>query len=126
MAKNGELTTKQKRMIAALLSSRNIGDACEAAGVGRSTLTRWLAEKAFTEALQEAEALAMGDAARTLIAGQSEALDTLRDLITNGSSDTVKRQAANDWLTHLFKYRELVDFGRRLAELETEVKEILR
>jgi hypothetical protein len=129
MNENGEkkeLTPKQTRTLAALISARNIGEACQAAGIGRTTLTRWLNDAAFTEALADAQKNTIADAQRVLIGGQAEALDTLRQLMTSGQSEAVRRQAANDWLTHLFKYLDVDEFERRLKELEAEVKDFLR
>jgi DNA-binding MarR family transcriptional regulator len=44
MAKDGSLTTRQRRAIAALLTNPTIGEAAEAARVGERTLHRWLAD----------------------------------------------------------------------------------
>jgi len=118
MVKNDELSTRQKRMITALITSKNIGEACGKSGVSRSTLARWMLQNMFLKALIVAEQGAISEASRSLIAGQEDALETLRLLMTSGESEMVKRQAANDWLNHLFKYRELVDIEIRLARLE--------
>ena len=124
MAKNGELTSRQKRMITALLSSRNIGQACENAKVGRTTLARWLLDPDFTTALTAAEGQAIDAAARELLAGQAEALETIREVMQGygGVGPAVRLRAADTWLGMLFKYRELSDLEERITKLESKTK----
>lgn len=118
MAKNSELSPKQKRMIAALVSHRTLGAACEAVGIGRTTLTRWMTDPEFKRALLDAESEVMSDTSRSMLAGKDTALDTLHALMTEASSDGVRRQAAVDWLTFTNKNYELQNFELRLIALE--------
>lgn len=118
MARNGTLSTKQNKTIGIILSAPNITRACEMAGIGRSTICRWLKEDAFKSALVEAENELLQDASRALLSGQTGAIKTIRDIMTNGATDAVKLKAANDWLGNLFKYRELATLENRVTALE--------
>jgi hypothetical protein len=118
MAKNGELTQRQRRMIAELLAQPNIGAACEAAGVGRTTLARWLRTPEFKQAMAEAQSDHLAATTRTLLAGQSAALKTLGDLLDAANPPGVRRQAAVDWLGLSQKFLELHDLVERISRLE--------
>lgn len=115
------LTTKQKRAITALLSEPTTAAAAEKAKVGRRTLYRWLAEDdTFRRELSEAEALAVEDAARTMASGAAEAVNALRDVLTNRNEDARTRvAAANSFLSHLPKVR-------LLGSLENKINRLVR
>jgi hypothetical protein len=122
MAEIQGLKPRQRRAIAALLSSRNVQDAAQAVRVGERTLYRWLADDAdFRKALTIAESALIDDTTRRLISGATAALDALAGLITSAESESVKKAAASDWLAHLIKLRELRDIEQRLADLEAAV-----
>jgi hypothetical protein len=124
MAKNVELsglTSRQKKMIAALLTSENIGQACELARVSRTTLARWLKDPQFMKELTKAEGESIKQASRELLAGQAEALATIREIMGSGQPAT-RLKAANDWLALLFKYREVDQLEERISRLEERIK----
>jgi len=124
MAKNIELkeiTTKQKRTVTALLTSENIGQACELAGISRTTLARWLKDPQFMKELTKAEGESIKQASRELLAGQADALATIREIMTSGQPAT-RLKAANDWLALLFKYREVDQLEERISRLEERIK----
>jgi len=112
------LSSKQRKAIAALLSSRTIEDAAKAIAITSRTIYRWMESNEFRNALLEAEGLAVDVATRRLIGGNDVALDTLADLMVKAESESVRRQAASDWLTHLIKMRELRNIEKRLTALE--------
>ena len=121
MAKNGELTAKQKRMIAAMLASKTIGEACENAGVGRTTLTRWLGQEQFIIALRQAQSEAITRAGSQLIAAQEVAIDTLRELAERARHESVKRAACNDLLAYSLKFVDQFDIVARIEALEKAI-----
>lgn len=123
MTKN---TGKRTRAITALLGSKTTQEAADLAGVTERTLYRWLSEPDFRANLTAAEGMAIEGAGRQLLAGQQKALDTLQDLMTNATSESVKRQACNDWLSMIFKYRELAALENRVTELERAYRESLK
>ena len=121
MANNGELTARQKRMIAALLTSENIGTACESVKVGRSTLARWLKDPTFNQELTNAETETIKQASRELLAGKTDALETIRLLMQSGRSESIRLRAANDWMSLLFKIREMATLEERITKLEKRI-----
>jgi hypothetical protein len=79
-ADDTQLSTSQRKAIAALLTARDISSAADLAGVGRRTLYRWLKQPAFRRELHEAEQAAITAAAGRLAGMQAEALDALEDI----------------------------------------------
>lgn len=118
MLKNVELTGKKKKMIAALMTCRTIGEAVQMAGVTRTTLSRWLNDPEFSKALTAAENETMRESSRVLLTGQREALKTIFELMINGESDAIKLRAAAEWLSQSFKWRELITLDERMTAIE--------
>ncbi len=120
-ADNSGLTAKQARTIAALLAQPNFEQAAAAAGVAPRTIYTWLELPVFRAELRLAQAGVIEQAQRRLLAGQQKALDALEYLMADAESENVRRQAANDWLAMLFRYREAGDIEERISELEQAV-----
>ncbi len=114
------LTPKQRAAIAALLTHTSKTAAAKAAGVNRSTLTRWERDSDFVAALREAEGRVIFDISRRLAVLAREAVDTLGDAM-RGEANAGQRAAANAVVTHLLKVREMVAVEARLEELETRL-----
>jgi hypothetical protein len=118
MAQNKPLTPKQYRLIQALMTNPTQTKACEVANVSRATLRRWLADPQFNQALIQAEGQALNDATRVLMSGRDNALGTLGKLMTQAVSENVRRNAANDWLSLMYKSYELQTLEERVRKLE--------
>jgi hypothetical protein len=122
MADNGnpkpKLTPRQVRAITALLTENDARTAAVAARVGYRTICRWLTFEHFRQALTQAEGAALDGTTRRLLAGQSRALDALEGLIKASASETVKRQAAVNWLDTLLKLFELRSIEQRVTAIE--------
>ena len=125
MATNGnsnELTTRQKKAIAALLSQPDAKAAAKRARVGYRTIMRWLAEnEQFKRALTKAEGAAIDEAGRLLLTGQKAALKTLYELMTGGQSENTRRLAAVAWVDFALRYRDIWNFEERLQAIEQKV-----
>lgn len=116
------ITPSQRRAIAALLTSRTVGAAAQAAKVGERTLYRWLADPVFRVALAEAENAVIDEATRRLIAGQGQALDVLENIRDKpDAKDSDRRLTVVAWLDFLIRWRELQTTEQRLARLEEVV-----
>ncbi len=113
-----EISAKQARAIAALLTNPDINTAAADIGCNVRTLYEWLRQDVFRKALREAQAAVIEQAQGRLIAGQSAALDALEFLIRGAESEAVRRQAAMDWVNLMQRYRELGDIETRLLALE--------
>jgi hypothetical protein len=121
MSENDALSSKQRKAIAALLSERTIEAAAQVAGINARTIYRWMDSSDFRQALLEIEIDAIDAAARRLIGGKDAALDTLAELMLNADSESVRKQAACDWLDYLLKLRELRSIEKRLIALEETI-----
>src|SRR5512135_1592195 len=117
MARNGnsgELSERQRRAVAALLSARNVAEAARVASVGERTLHRWLADPVFRAALLEAEGGAIDAATRRLVSLTDAAIDTLRAVMNDVEAPrAVQLRAAQGVLDYLLKLRELRNVEER-------------
>lgn len=125
MAADGKaenITDRQRRAIAALLSTRNVTEAARLAHVGERTLYRWLTEPVFRAELLKAEGAAIDQAARRLIGMQDGALEVLSELLAAARAPAgVRLRAAQAVLDYLLRLRELRNTEKRLADLEAAV-----
>lgn len=114
-----ELSTNQRVAIAALLSSKTIGEAATQAGCGERTLYTWLTDAAFRAELNAAEGEVIDAATRRLIALQDKAIAALETiLIGKKQRANHKLRAAEIVLSQMLKLRELRNLEARLAALE--------
>lgn len=114
------LTPKQERAIAALLTAPDQGAAATACGVGRRTLTRWLATPEFREAYRLASQQRLADTIGVLRATAGDALATLRTAL-QAENDHVKVRAAVALLEIAVKV-EVDELAERVAALEAYTK----
>ena len=119
MATNGT-TTRQSKMIAALLDPSNKSQqaACDAAGVPLRTLQNWLRDPDFTAALRDTEAALVGHAARRLLSLTDDAIEALKDNLSEYSKPAHSLRAAELVLSHVLRWREVQDLEARIAALE--------
>jgi hypothetical protein len=113
----GELTDKQRRALAALLTTRTAQDAASRSGVGERTLRRWLDDPAFRDAYTDASRQRLGEAVGRLRAVAGEAVDTLRAAL--GDEHTGHRIRAAIALLDLAVKVEVDDLARRVELLES-------
>lgn len=123
MAENGTaetaLSAKQQRAIVALLSTKSVAEAAEAAKVGERTLWRWLGEPVFRMHLAGAEADMLDAATRRLLQLQDGAIETVQAIMQDAEASAgVRLRAAQAVLDYLLKLRELRNIEQRLAALE--------
>lgn len=123
MANSGaNLTPRQRRAIAALLTERDIKTAALAAGVGYRSLIRWLDDPLFRAELAGAEGATIDAATRRLLALQAPAIDTIEQTMSDPANTAwLKLKAAQAIVDYSIKLRELRNVEQRLADLETAV-----
>lgn len=118
-----ELTPKQQRAIAALMTARTHEDAAKVAGIAERTLARWLKLPAFVAALREAEADLVGDAIRRMSGAMAKAVDVMIDSmdakLPTGDAEHVTRLRGSALLTkRRMESTELEVLEARVAALE--------
>jgi hypothetical protein len=112
------LSPKQEAAAVALASGCSLQKTAARAGVGETTLKRWLAEQpALRQRVRELRALLTDRAVGKLAAAMTAAARTLRQLCLKSKSETVRLKAADSLLTHGSQLSAL-------AELQAEVEEL--
>jgi hypothetical protein len=114
------LTPRQERAVAALLTAPDQGAAAAACGIGRRTLTRWLATAEFRDAYRLASQQRLADTIGLLRAVAGDALATLRTAL-QAENDHVRVRAAVA-LLQLAVEAEVDELGERVASLEATAK----
>jgi hypothetical protein len=109
MTDNGtELTTRQQRTIAALLTAKNVREAARASKTPERTIYTWMGENAFRTALYEAEGNMIDAATRRLLQYQDAALTVIIEIMDDKENPAfVRLQAAKMVIEQLLKVREL-------------------
>jgi hypothetical protein len=114
---------KQKRAIAALLSSKSIAEAAASACIGERTLHRWLDDPLFRDELLRAEGELIDAATRRLVHIQAKAITTMEIILDDiNCSATAKLRAAQTVLDYLLRLRELRNIEQRLLALEEFIR----
>ena len=110
---------KREEAVAALLTHRNVEDAARAAGVGVSTLLRWMKEPEFEAAYREARRAAFGQSVARLQQASSAAVSTLlKVMLDPATPPATKVRAVDSVLNHAAKAIEIEDIEARLTDLE--------
>src|SRR5262245_21736376 len=114
-----ELTDKQRRGIAALLSETTTKAAAEAAKVSEVTIHRWLNDPIFSAALKESRERVFESTLAALQGASSKAVETLLDVMKDEKAQPSARvSAAKTVLELAIKGRDQLELGERLAYLE--------
>ena len=115
----GELSSKQRKAVEALLSTGEVTSAAQQLGINRATLYRWLGEPAFVEAVRAAEAQALDDLSRMLVRLGRTAAGTLAKAMSDATTPVAtKVRAADATLGRLLQLRELATLEARITALE--------
>src|SRR5262245_8742563 len=122
MGDNGRLSAKQQRAIEALLTEPTTRAAAQAAGVGETTIFRWLAEPAFSTAYRAARSRLLESTLTELQAASTEAVETLREVMNSPLAMPAARvSAARAVLEFSLRAREEIEIEERLRALESAV-----
>jgi hypothetical protein len=111
-----ELSHKQQRALAALLTARTVQDAAGDVGIGERTLRRWLDDPRFRAAYAEASRRRLSETVCQLRAASAEAVNTLRAAL-NDDHTGHRIRAAIALLDTAVKV-EVDDLARRVELLE--------
>lgn len=115
-----ELTGRQEVLIAALLSEPTQEAAALKADVPRSTMYRWLREGSFQERYRAAQKHLFSHAMGRLQNTAGDALDTLREVMTDTTNPAAARvTAARTVLDFARQHIETAELEERLAALES-------
>ena len=116
------LTPKQDAAIVALLSQKTMKAAARSAGVNEVTLWRWLQDSDFQAAYTKARHETVKQAIARLQQNASQAVDTLKEVMTNKKAlDFARVSAAKAILDYSLKSVELEDLSERINALESKM-----
>jgi hypothetical protein len=114
---------KKEDAIVALLTNRNIEDAARAAGVGTTTLMRWLKLPEFQKAYRDAKKEAFAQSIARLHYLSSAAVSTLGKIMLDAKTPPATRvRAADSILDHTIKAIETEDIDARMVALARGLK----
>lgn len=114
-----KLNAKQEKAIMALLTEPTIGQAAEKAGIGETTLYRWMKEEEFDQAYKEARNHAFSQTISRIQQSTSNAVNTLNEIMENKESPASSRvTAAKTVLEMAIKAHEIENVVSRLDEME--------
>ena len=120
MAK-GDRNRGDELLLGALAAGSSVEQAAETAGISVRTAYRRLAEPAFARRLAQARDELISSALGELVECASEAVATLRALLS-ASDERVRLGAAKSTLEQLLRLRETLTLSQRLAALERAVQ----
>lgn len=123
-AANGRsLPERQRRALAALMTTRSRDEAASVAGVAPRTLRSYLADPGFRAAYDALLDASVDSALDSSRAGLSEAVDALREIVADSDATASARvSAARAVLEFAAQLTEARDFDRRLRALEGGVE----
>ncbi len=107
-------------LVAALAGGATVQDAASSAGIAARTAYRRLKEPEFRRQVDEARAALIGQAIARLSAASTDAVSTLKDLLT-AESETVRLGAAKAILDLGLRLRGHEDLAERVAALEGQL-----
>jgi len=118
-----KLTPKQEKALAALLSCGEVKAAAKKAGVGQTTLWRWLKEDAFIEEYRNGRRRLVETTVSRLSSDGVAASTALREIAEDKSAPASARvAAARAIIEHSIKGVEVLDLEPRLKEIERRLE----
>lgn len=114
------LTAKQRRTIAAIITTRTYEDAMRAAGITRQTFYKWLKTAAFRAELTRQLDDFTADAIGQLKSAAVEAVQTLRGLLAS-ENENIQLRAALGIIDQINRAKEL-EITARLDAIEKEIE----
>ena len=127
MKGNESLNRRQRRFVAALLTSPTIEKAAKAAGIGEATAYRYLKQPAVKAELGQALDGALGQAARLAVDEMAAALETLKQIHQDRNAPASSRvSAARTILQAGPALREALDLAERVTALEQKLAEVTK
>lgn len=121
--KSGKLSRKMETAIVALLNQPTLTLAAEASGISETTLWRWLQREDFAKAYKKARKQAVNQAIAHIQKISGEAVDTLREVMNNGTKETARVTAARAILELTLKAYEIEDLEERIEALERRMQD---
>lgn len=118
-ARTGHREEKREIALAALITCPSIETAAKKAGIGKSTMYALLREPDFKTEYEERQRKILDQACESVLHGVQNASETLWKVCTDENINPQTRvQASRAILEYALKYKEDVEFDRRIRALE--------
>ena len=118
------MTDKKRKALAALIRAPTRAAAAKEAGVGISTLRRWMKDDiAFRREYNAALSELLEDANAQARKSMAQAMDVLTEIMASGENSSVRVTAARTALEYSLKLTEAVDIVSRMDKIEATLKE---
>jgi transposase-like protein len=122
MSQNVTLTHKQEKAIMLLLQNKKIEEVAQELGISTKTLYRWLKQDVFKKRFAEVRQELFNEALDSLKTLTKQAIDTLDDILRNGTKETSRVTASKTVLELALRLKEVEELERRVEELEKIVE----
>ena len=120
---DADQSQRETRLIDALVAGQTQPEAAAVAGVSRTTVQRWLHLPNVRQALHDAQAAAVEEAARAAVGRMRAAVETIETIMADAEAPAhVRLSAARELLTAGGRLYELAMIGERLARLEQRIE----
>lgn len=121
---NQNLKFKQERTIMALLTEPTYAQAAKAAGIGETTLYRWLDDEEFSKAFKSTRKKAFSQSVSHLQQVVASAVQTLKDVMEDPESPASSRvTAAKAVIEMAYKAYEMEDLAAELDQIKKYIEE---
>lgn len=114
------MRAKQEIFLNELLSGASIKSAAHKCNVSERQASRWMASDELKQELSQRKERLSQEFDSGLLSASLEALETLRALLAENYPPSVRRMAASSLLESRLRWLDIVDFERRLSELEAK------
>ncbi|MDQ1593287.1 MAG: hypothetical protein QOG71_3914 [Pyrinomonadaceae bacterium] len=113
------LPPRQERALEAVLSAPTLKEAARAAGIGETTLWRYMREPAFKRRLREAQQHHFTQTAIRVQRNADDAITVLHEIMTNGTaSDSARIAAARFFFDNSVRMGEIEKLKADMEELQ--------
>jgi len=122
MTKNVMLTHKQEKAIMLLLQNKKIEEVAQELKISQVTLYRWIKQENFKQRFSEVRQELFNEALDSLKTLTKQAIDTLDDILKNGTKETSRVTASKTVLELALRLKEVEELEKRVEELEKIVE----
>ena len=121
---NPDLKLKQEKTIMALLTELTYSRAAKKAGIGETTLYRWLDDDEFNRAFKHARKKAFSQSISHLQQATASAVETLQNIMENEEAPASSRVTAAKTVIEMeYKAYEMEDLTEELDEIKQFIQE---
>jgi len=113
------LKPKQQKAILHLVDNPTVSSVAKKIGISEAQIWNWLRDSAFREVLDNERDIVFEQAMARLKIASTKASDTLVSLL-DSQDERIQLKASSDLLDRCFKFREVVEFEKRISALEED------